>query len=48
MSEQTVRRRMHEVGLNGRVAREKPYVSSVNRSKRLEYARHYREKPLGY
>ena len=48
ISEQTVRRRMHEVGLNGRVARKKPYVSKVNRGKRLEYARNYREKPLGY
>ena len=48
ISEQTVRRRMHEVGLNGRVARKKPYVSKVNKGKRLEYARTYREKPLGY
>jgi transposase len=48
ISEQTVRRRMHEVGLHGREARKKPYVSNVNRGKRLEYAKNYREKPLSY
>ena len=34
ISEQTVRRRLHEVGLFGRVARKKPYVNKVNRGKR--------------
>ncbi|CAF5223009.1 unnamed protein product, partial [Rotaria magnacalcarata] len=48
ISEQTVRRRLHEIGLKGRVARKKPYVNKVNRDKRLEYAKTYREKPLGY
>ena len=48
ISEQTVRRRLHEIGLKGRVARKKPYVNKVNRGKRLEYAKTYREKPLGY
>ena len=48
ISEQTVRRRLHEIGLKGRVTRKKPYVNKVNRGKRLEYAKTYREKPLGY
>ena len=46
--EQTVRRRLHEIGLKGRVTREKPYVNKVNRGKRLEYAKTYRKEPLGY
>ena len=48
ISEQTVRRRLHEIGLKGRVTRKKPYVNKVNRGKRLVYAKTYREKPLGY
>ena len=48
ISEQTVRRRLHEIGLKGRGTRKKPYVNKVNRDKRLEYAKTYREKPLGY
>ena len=48
ISEQTVRRRLHEIGLKGRVTRKKPYVNKVNRGKRLEYAETYRENPLGY
>ena len=47
ISEQTVRRRLHEIDLKGRVTRKKPYVNKVNRGKRLEYAKTYREKPLG-
>ena len=48
ISESTIRRRLHEVGLYGRVARKKPYVNKINRRKRLEYAKNYREKPLGF
>lgn len=48
VSESTVRRRAHEVGLYGRVARKKPYVNKTNRHKRVEYAKFYREKPLGF
>ena len=44
--ETTIRRRAHEIGLYGRVARKKPYLNKANRGKRLEYARTYREKPL--
>ena len=48
ISEQTVRRRLHEIGLKGRVTRKKPYVNKVNRGKRLEYAKTYRKEPSGY
>ena len=48
ISETTIRRRAHEIGLYGRVARKKPYLNKVNRAKPLEYARTYREKPLGF
>ena len=48
ISESTVRRRLHEVDLYGRVARKKPYVNKINRRKRLEHAKNYREKPLGF
>ena len=48
ISEQIVRRRLHEIGLKGRVTRKKAYVNKVNRGKRLEYAKTYREKALGY
>ena len=48
ISEQTVPRRLHEIGFKGRVTRKKPYVNKVNRGKRLEYAKTYREKPLDY
>ncbi|CAF4350018.1 unnamed protein product, partial [Rotaria magnacalcarata] len=48
ISEQTVRRRQHESGFMGRVARKKPYVDKLNRGKRIEYANTYREKPIGY
>ena len=37
ISEQTVRRRLQEIGLKGRVTRKKPYINKVNRGKRLEY-----------
>ena len=48
ISGQIVCRRLHEIGLKGRVTPKKPYVNKVNRGKRLEYAKTYREKPLGY
>ena len=48
ISESTVRRRLYEVGLYGRVARKKPYENKINRRKRLEYAKNYREKPLDF
>ena len=48
ISESRVCRRLHEVGLYGRFARKKPYVNKINRRKLLEYAKNYREKPLGF
>ena len=39
---------MHEIDLYGHVARKKPYVNKINRRKHLEYAKNYREKPLGF
>ena len=42
ISELTVRRRLHEIGLYGRAPFEKPYVNQVNRHKRLKYAKNYR------
>ena len=48
ISESIVRRRLHEVDLYGRVALKNPYVNTINRCKRLEYAKNYREKPLGF
>ena len=48
LSESTVRRRLHEVGLYGRVTRKKPYINKINRRKRLEYAKTYREKSLDF
>ena len=46
ISEQTVRRRLHEAGFKGRVARKKPYIDKTNRMKCIQYAKKYREKPL--
>ena len=46
--ETRIRRRAHEIGLYGRVARKKSYLNKANRGKQLEYARTYREKPLGF
>ena len=48
ISETRIRRRAHEIGLYGRVARKKPYLNKANRGKRLEYARTYRGKPLSF
>ena len=49
ISETTIRRRVHvKSAYIDRVARKKPYVNKVNRGKRLEYVRTYREKPLGF
>jgi len=46
--ENTVRNRLHEIDLNGRVARKKPFVNKVNRGKRIAYAKKMMEKPLEY
>ena len=48
VSESTIRRRAHEIGLYGRVAGKKPLVTKANRGKRVRYARKHQEKPLGF
>ena len=46
--ENTIRNRLHEIGLYGRVARKKPYVNKINRGKRIAYANMMMEKPYDY
>lgn len=41
----TIRRRLVEAGLHGRVARKKPMVTKRQRQKRLEFARHHLSYP---
>ncbi|CAF1479687.1 unnamed protein product [Didymodactylos carnosus] len=48
ISQSTVQRRAHEIGLFGRVARKKPYVSKMDRVQRLKYAKEMLEKPFDY
>ena len=45
---QSVWNRAHEIGMFGRVARKKPYVNKVNRSKRFKFAKEMLEKPLDF
>ena len=47
VSEQTVRRQLHEVGVFGRVARKKLYVNKVNRGKRIAFAKTYLKESPG-
>ncbi|CAF4730199.1 unnamed protein product [Rotaria sp. Silwood2] len=48
ISSQTVRRRAHELGLYGHVARKKPYVNKANRVKRLNYVKMYQDKGMAF
>lgn len=41
VSVESVRRVLRKEGYNGRIARKKPFVSKVNRMKRLEFAKKY-------
>lgn len=45
ISDQTIRNRLHEANLHGRVARRKPLISEKNRRKRLAFAKKYVNKP---
>lgn len=45
LSKETVRRTLRMSGFNGRIARRKPFISEVNRKKRLEFARTYINHP---
>ncbi len=48
ISNQTVRRRLHEIGFYGRVARKKPYVNKASRLKRLRYVKIYPNKDMDF
>ena len=48
ISESTIKRRAHKVGLFGPVARKKPYVNRTNRLKRLKYAKEMLRNPLDF
>ena len=48
VSVMTTRRRLHSLGYIGRQARKKPYISSKNKKKRMEWARVMRKKNLAY
>ena len=48
LSTQSVRNRAHEIGVFGRVARKKPYINKVNRSKCFKFAKEMLEKPLDF
>ena len=48
ISESTIRRRLYEVGFDGRVALKKPCMSKDNRVKRLHDTKTYLKKALGY
>ena len=44
----TIRKRAHELGLFGRVARKKPYVNKINRGKWLKFAEEMLEKSVDF
>ena len=44
----TIRNRLHKIGLYGRVARKTLYVNKINRGKRIAYAKMIIEKPYDY
>ena len=48
ISESTVKRRAHEVGLFDWIARKKPYVNKTNRLKRFKYAKEMLRKSLSF
>ncbi|GFV41650.1 transposable element Tcb2 transposase [Trichonephila clavipes] len=48
VSAQTVRNVLHSAGLKARTPRKKPYVSGVNRKRRLEFAMKYKNKPMDF
>ena len=48
LSAQSVRNRAHEIGMFGQVARKKPYINKVNRSRFFKLAKEMLEKPLDF
>lgn len=45
---ETMRRTLRKAEYNGRVARRKPFISGVNRRKRLQFAKEHVTKPITY
>ena len=45
LTPQTIRNCLHEANLHGRTPRNKPYISPINREKRLEWAKKNVDKP---
>jgi len=43
ISPQTIRNRMHEDGMYGRIARKKPFINERNRIKRVKWAKKYQD-----
>ena len=41
VAEKTIRNRLHEANLFGRITRNKPHINECNRKKRLEFAKKY-------
>ncbi|GFX54210.1 transposable element Tcb2 transposase [Trichonephila clavipes] len=48
VSAQTVRNALHSAGLKARTPGRKPYISEVNRKRRLEFAMKYKNKPMDF
>ena len=48
LNAQSVRNRAYEIGMFGRVARKKPYVNKVNRSRRFKFAKKMLQKPMDF
>lgn len=48
VSDATIKRTLYKAGLHGRTARNKPFISPVNKSKRLAFAKAYVDKPQEY
>lgn len=48
VSASTIRRSLHQNGLQGRVPRKKPYISKVNQGKRMKFAKKYINEPPNF
>ena len=48
VSDSTVRRRLNEFSLGGRIARKKPFVRSQNRKKRIDFCKKYGSKNIDF
>ncbi|GFY14073.1 transposable element Tcb1 transposase [Trichonephila clavipes] len=48
VSAQKVRTVLHSAGLKARTPGKKPYISEVNRKRRLEFAMKYKNKPMDF